>query len=295
MKIKRVFIIGGGGAMGRGIAQVCAQAGYDVTMQDINTEAQEKALKSIHWSVGKLVEKGKVQGTTEEITSRIITTTKLEDARDTDLIIESVFEDLELKRNIFHQLDEICPEAIMGTNTSAIPITDIAEGMKNPGGFIGLHFFNPVPIQPLVEVVRGLMTSEDTIQAGIEFCKSLGKETIRVNKDVYGFAMIRVDVASYVEAMKMVEQGVASVEDIDKGIRLGYGRAMGPFEQRDFAGIELGLTVLENIYMETGDSKFFPPAILRRKIKAGHLGKKVGIGWYRYDKDGNRIGPAEVW
>ena len=295
MEIKQVFIVGGGGIMGSGIAQVCAQSGYSVIMQDINTKAQAKALENIKWSVGKLVEKGKVQGTTEEITSRITTTTKLEDARDADFVIESVFEDLELKRDIFRQLGDICPVAIMATNTSAIPITNIAEGMKSPEKFVGTHFFNPVPIQRIVEVVKGLMTSEETMQAAIQLCHSLGKETVRVNKDVYGFALIRVDVVSYVEAMRMVEQGVASVEDIDKGIRLGYGRAMGPFEQRDFAGIELGLTVLENIYKETGDLKFFPPAILRRKIKAGHLGKKVGIGWYRYDEEGNKIGPAEIW
>ena len=295
MEIKQVFIVGGGGIMGSGVAQVCAQSGYSVIMQDINTKAQAKALENIKWSVGKLVEKGKVQGTTEEITSRITTTTKLEDAKDADFVIESVFEDLELKRDIFRQLGDICPVAIMATNTSAIPITNIAEGMKSPEKFVGTHFFNPVPIQRIVEVVKGLMTSEETMQAAIQLCHSLGKETVRVNKDVYGFALIRVDVVSYVEAMRMVEQGVASVEDIDKGIRLGYGRAMGPFEQRDFAGIELGLTVLENIYKETGDLKFFPPAILRRKIKAGHLGKKVGIGWYRYDEEGNKIGPAEIW
>jgi len=295
MEIKQVFIVGGGGIMGSGVAQVCAQSGYSVIMQDINTKAQAKALENIKWSVGKLVEKGKVQGTTEEITSRITTTTKLEDARDADFVIESVFEDLELKRDIFRQLGDICPAAIMATNTSAIPITNIAEGMKSPEKFVGTHFFNPVPIQRIVEVVKGLVTSEETMQAAIQLCHSLGKETVRVNKDVYGFALIRVDVVSYVEAMRMVEQGVASVEDIDKGIRLGYGRAMGPFEQRDFAGIELGLTVLENIYKETGDLKFFSPAILRRKIKAGHLGKKVGIGWYRYDEEGNKIGPAEIW
>ena len=296
MEIKKVFIAGGAGVMGSGIAQVCAQAGFDVVMQDINIEAQEKALKNIKWSVGKLVEKGKVEGTEEAITSRISTTTKLEEARDANFIIESVFEDIELKKNIFHQLEEICaPETIMATNTSAIPITNIAEGMQRPDKFVGTHFFNPAVIQRTVEIIKGLLTSEETMQTTIEFCQSMGKEVVRVNKDVYGFALVRIDVASYVEAMRMVELGVASVEDIDKGFRMGYGRAMGPFEQRDFAGLALGLEVLEKMYEETGDLKFFPPPILRRKIKAGHLGKMVGIGWYKYDKDGNRIGPAEVW
>jgi len=296
MEIKKVFIAGGAGVMGSGIAQVCAQAGFDVVMQDINIEAQEKALKNIKWSVGKLVEKGKVEGTEEAITSRISTTTKLEEAKDANFIIESVFEDIELKKNIFHQLEEICaPETIMATNTSAIPITDIAEGMKRPDKFVGTHFFNPAAIQRTVEIIKGLLTSEETMQTAIDLCQSMGKEVVRVNKDVYGFALVRIDVASYVEAMRMVELGVASVEDIDKGFRMGYGRAMGPFEQRDFAGLALGLEVLEKMYEETGDLKFFPPPILRRKIKAGHLGKMVGIGWYKYDKDGNRIGPAEVW
>lgn len=296
MKIKKVFISGGAGVMGSDITQVCAQTGYEVVMQDISAEALEKAMNNIKWSVSKLVEKGKVAGTVDEITARIRTSTKLEDAKDADFIIESVFEDIDLKKNIFHQLEDICsPQTIMATNTSAIPITNIAEGMKRPEKFIGLHFFNPAVIQKTVEVINGLLTSEETIQASTEFCQSLGKEIVRVNKDVYGFALIRIDVVSYIEAMRMVELGVASVEDIDKGFRMGYGRAMGPFEQRDFAGIELGLTVIENIYKETGDSKFFPPTILSRKVKAGHLGKKVGIGWYRYDADGNRLGAAEVW
>ena len=296
MEIKKVFISGGAGVMGSGIAQVCAQTGYDVVMQDISAEAAEKALNNIKWSVGKLVEKGKVEGTVDEIISRIITSARLEDAGDCQIVIESVFEDIDLKKNIFHQLEDICsPQTIMATNTSAIPITNIAEGMKRPEKFVGLHFFNPAVIQKTVEVINGLLTSEETLQASTEFCQSLGKEIVRVNKDVYGFALVRIDVVSYVEAMRMVELGVASVEDIDKGFRMGYGRAMGPFEQRDFAGLALGLEVLEKMYEETGDTKFFPPTILRRKIKAGHLGRSVGVGWYRYDADGNRIGPAEVW
>jgi 3-hydroxybutyryl-CoA dehydrogenase len=292
MEIKKVFVPGGGGVMGSGIVQVCAQNGYDVVMQDVNEKSLSKGLGSIKWSVGKMVEKGTVKGTVDEIMSRIKTSTKLEDARGAEVIIESVFEDTELKQGIFHQLEELCPGALMATNTSAIPITNIAAGMKHPDKFVGLHFFNPAPVQRAVEVVKGIMTSEETMQIASKFCQSLGKEIVRVNKDVYGFALIRVDVASYVEAMRMVEEGVASVEDIDKGIRLGYGRAMGPFEQRDFAGIELGLTVLQNIYDETGDAKFFPPRILRRMVAAGHLGRKVGIGWYRYDEKGNKLGPA---
>ncbi|MFC1907424.1 3-hydroxyacyl-CoA dehydrogenase family protein [Chloroflexota bacterium] len=293
MEIKEIMIVGGGGVTGAGVVQVCAQAGYSVIMQDINQEALAKGMDNIKWSVGKLVNKGDVKGTVDEIMSKIKATTIIEDARGADLVIEAVFEDLELKKDVFHQLSKLCSsETIMATNTSAIPITNIAEGMERPDKFVGIHFFIPIVMQPLVEVIKGKVTSEETMKIAIEFCQSLKKEVARVDKDVYGFAMVRIDMAGYVEAMKLLEEGVASIEDIDKGMRLGYSRAMGPFEQRDFGGLDLGLTLLENLYKETGDVKFFPPVILRRKVMAGHLGRKVGIGWYKYDEKGNKIGPA---
>lgn len=292
MKIKKVFIIGAG-RMGIGVAEVCAEANYDVTLEDTSDEILTISMQAIKRSVERAVEKRKVEGSVEEIISRIKTATNLEPAKDADIVIEAVFEDLELKRDIFRQLDQLCPEdTILATNTSGIPITDIAEATKRPDKVVGTHFFNPVPVQRIVEVVKGISTSQETMETAIEFCGSLNKEIIRINRDVQGFALVRIDIASYVEAMKLVEEGVASVEDIDKGFRLGYGRPMGPFETRDFAGLDIGLPVLENLYRETGDTKFLPPMILRRKIKAGHLGKRVGIGWYRYDEQGNRIGPV---
>lgn len=279
--------------MGIGIAEVCAEAGYDVFMEDVNPQMLAKGMQAIRRSVEKALEKGKVKGTVDEIVSRIKTTSNLELAKTADFVVESVFENLELKRDIFRQLDEICPaDTILATNTSGIPITYIAEATKRPDKVVGTHFFNPVPIQRITEVVKGLVTSEETMQAAMEFCRSLGKEVIRINRDVQAFALVRIDITSYVEAMKLVEEGVASVEDIDKGFRLGYGRPMGPFETRDFAGLDIGWSVLQSLYEETGDTKFLPPMILRRKIKAGHLGKRVGIGWYKYDAQGNRIGPA---
>jgi 3-hydroxybutyryl-CoA dehydrogenase len=292
MSIKKVFIVGAG-RMGIGIAEVCAEAGYEVVMEDINAEMVAKGMQAIKRSVEKAVEKGKVKGNVDEIVSRIKTTSNLELAKTADFVVESVFENLELKREIFRQLDEICPaDTILATNTSGIPTTYIAEATKRPDKVVGTHFFNPVPVQRVAEVVKGLTTSEETMERAMDFCRSLGKEIIRINRDVQAFALVRIDIASYVEAMKLVEEGVASVEDIDKGFRLGYGRPMGPFETRDFAGLDIGWAVLQDLYRETGDSKFFPPMILRRKIKAGHLGKRVGIGWYRYDAQGNRIGPA---
>jgi 3-hydroxybutyryl-CoA dehydrogenase len=292
MNIKKVFVVGAG-RMGIGIAEVCAEAGYDVVMEDVNPEILVKGMQAIKRSVEKAVEKGKIKGTVDEIVSRIKTVSQLELAKTADIVVESVFENLELKRDIFRQLDEICPpHALLATNTSGIPITYIAEATKRPEKVVGTHFFNPVPIQRITEVVKGLTTSEETMERAINFCRSLGKEIIRINRDVQAFALVRIDIASYVEAMKLVEEGVASVEDIDKGFRLGYGRPMGPFETRDFAGLDIGWAVLQDLYAETGDTKFLPPMILRRKIKAGHLGKRVGIGWYRYDEQGNRIGPA---
>lgn len=292
MEIKKVFIVGAG-RMGIGIAEVCAKAGYEVVLEDTSDEILAKGMQALKRSVERAEAKGKLEGTAETLLAHIKTTINLELAKEADFVIESVFENLELKRDIFRQLDQICPgDIILATNTSGIPITEIAEATKRPDKVVGTHFFNPVPVQRIVEVVKGIDTSEETIETAIEFCGSLNKEIIRINRDVQAFALVRIDIASYVEAMKLVEEGVASVEDIDKGFRLGYGRPMGPFETRDFAGLDIGLPVLENLYRETGDTKFLPPMILRRKIKAGHLGKRVGIGWYRYDEKGNRIGPA---
>jgi len=158
---------------------------------------------------------------------------------------------------------------------------------------VGTHFFNPVPMMRIVEIVRGLLTSEETMGAAERLCQSLGKETIRVNRDVAGFALNRINFPSTVEAIRLVEAGVASVEDIDKGMRLGFGRAMGPFETADLAGLDVGYHAMSAVYRETQDEKFHPPMLLQRKVKIGHLGRKTGIGWYRYDDKGNKLGPAD--
>jgi 3-hydroxybutyryl-CoA dehydrogenase len=294
MQVKKVFVIGTG-TMGSGIAQVCAQTGYEVIIEDINGDVLRRAINNIRWSVGKLIEKGGIKGSAEEILSRIRVTTDIQDAKEADVVIEAVTENLELKGDIFRQLGEICPpHAMLGTNTSSIPITYIAAATKRPDKVVGIHFFNPVPISRLVEVIKGLLTSEETIKDAIDFSHSLGKETIRVNKDVAGFALNRFNAPSTVEAIKLVEQGVASPEDIDRGVRLAYGRPLGPFELADLNGLDVAMTVLENLYQETGDPKFCPPMVLRRKVKAGQLGRKTGVGWYRYDEKNNKIGLAEI-
>jgi 3-hydroxybutyryl-CoA dehydrogenase len=293
MEIKKIFVAGAG-LMGGGIAQVCAQAGYDVVMRDLTDEIIAKGLKAIEWSVGKFVDKGKVQGTVPEIMGRIRGTTDLTDAKDADFVFEAVIEDLELKKALFSDLDKICPtHAIFGTNTSAIPITDIGEATQRASKVVGTHFFSPVPMMRILEIVKGLVTSEESMAVAEILGKSLGKETIRVNRDVAGFALNRINFPSTVEAIRLVEAGVASVEDIDKGMRLGFGRPMGPFETGDLAGLDVGFKAMSAVYKETQDEKFHPPMLLQRKVKIGHLGRKTGIGWYRYDDKGNKIGPAD--
>ena len=293
MEIKKVFVVGSG-LMGAGITQVCAQAGYAVTMMDIEHDMIQRGMKSIQWSVSKLVEKKKVEGTSDEIMGRITTTTSLEAAADADFVFEAVFEDLEIKTRVLSELDRICPPGtILGTNTSAIPITEIAEATKRPDRVVGTHFFSPVPMMRVVEIIKGLKTSEQTLKIATELCESLGKEIVRVNKDVAGFALNRFNAPATVEAIRLVESGVVSVEDLDKGARLGFGRPMGPFETADMAGLDVGLNAISAIYRETGDPKFMPPMLLQRKVKAGQLGRKTGIGWYRYDENGKKIGPAD--
>ena len=293
MEIKKIFVAGAG-LMGGGIAQVCAQAGYDVVMRDLTDAIIEKGLKAITWSIGKLVEKGKVQGTVDEILARIHGTTDLSAAKDADFVFEAVIEDLETKRAVFSGLDKICPtHTIFATNTSAIPITDIAEGTQSASRVVGTHFFSPVPMMRIVEIVRGLLTSDETMETADRLCKALGKETIRVNRDVAGFVLNRINFPSTIEAIRLVEAGVASVEDIDKGMRLGFGRPMGPFETADLAGLDVGFSAMSAVYKETQDEKFHPPMLLQRKVKIGHLGRKTKIGWYEYDDNGKKLGPAD--
>jgi 3-hydroxybutyryl-CoA dehydrogenase len=293
MEIKKIFVAGAG-LMGGGITQVCAQAGYEVIMRDLTDEIVENGLKNIRWSAGKLVEKGKAQGTVDEIMERIQGTTEFAGAKDADFVFEAIIENLEAKRDLFSELDKICPEhTIFATNTSAIPITNIAEATRRASKFVGTHFFSPVPLMRIVEIVRGLLTSDKTLETTEHLSRSFGKETIRVNRDVAGFALNRINFPSTIEAINLVEAGVVSVDDVDKGMRLGFGRPMGPFETADMAGLDVGFNAMSAVYQETQDEKFYPPMLLQRKVKIGQLGRKTGIGWYRYDDKGNKLGPAD--
>ena len=289
MEVKRVLVVGSG-LMGNGIAQVCAQAGIEVFLNDVSREALDKAIKNIEWSVGKFIEKGKLAEKKEAIINRITPITDLGSAKDIDLAIEAVFEQLELKKQIFEKLDQLCaPHTLLASNTSAIPISDLAAVTHRADKVLGLHFFSPVPMMQVVEVVKGISTTDKTTKIGQEFVKKIGKEAITVNRDVPGFAINRINFPSTIEAMNLVEQGVVSIEDVDKGLRLGLGRKMGIFETGDMVGLDVTYGALMAMYKETGDSRWYPPLLLRRKVKTGHLGRKTGKGWYQYDKDGNKV------
>jgi len=282
MSIKSVLVIGSG-LMGSGIAQVCAQSGINVMLQDASQAALEKAKKNIAWSVGKFVEKGKLNEDRETILDRIALVDKIESGIDPDLAIEAVFEKIEIKREVFKTLDECCgPDTLIASNTSAIPITELAAGTSRPEKVLGLHFFSPVPMMMAVEVIKGMLTTDQTAQIGKAFAEQIGKTPIMVNRDVAGFVINRINLPSSMEAMRLVEEGVATVEDIDKGLKLASGRKMGIFETGDMVGLDVTYGALMAMYQETGDPRWYPPLLLRRKVKAGHLGRKTGRGWYTY-------------
>ena len=296
MQVKKVIVVGSG-LMGSGIAQVCAQAGIQVFINDVSQAALNKAIKNIEWSVGKFIEKGNLTEKKETVVGRITTIKDLkkDQVQDVDLAIEAVFEQLELKQRIFEELDQMCsPNTLLASNTSAIPISDLAAVTQRAAKVLGLHFFSPVPMMQVVEVIKGISTADETAKIGQEFVIKIGKEPIMVNRDVPGFAINRINFPSTIEAMNLVEQGVVSVEDVDKGLRLGLGRKMGIFETGDMVGLDVTYGALAAMYKETGDSRWYPPLLLRRKVKAGHLGRKTGKGWYQYDKNGNKVKGSDI-
>jgi 3-hydroxybutyryl-CoA dehydrogenase len=288
MEFKKVLVVGSG-TMGNGIAQVCAQKGLSVVLSDISQDILDRAVKNIRWSVGKFVEKGKLTEDLETIMARIRTSTGFEAAAEADLVIEAVFEKVEIKHEVFKKIDALATDrTVLASNTSAIPISDIAAAVRRPENFIGLHFFNPVPMMNAVEVIKGIATGDEAFQAGAAFVRFIGKEPIMVKRDIAGFILNRINMLANMEAMRLVEQGVASPEDIDKGMCLAFGRKMGPLETSDMVGLEVQLMAYTNVYEDEKDARFYPPSILKRKVLAGHLGRKTGKGWYEYNPDGSR-------
>jgi 3-hydroxybutyryl-CoA dehydrogenase len=280
---KKLAVIGAG-LMGSGIAQVSAQAGYDVVLRDVTEEALARGLGGISASYEKFVAKGKLTAAeTEAALARIATTTDLDAVGEADIVVEAVFEKIEVKQEIFRALDKIAKQdAVLASNTSAIPITKIAAVTERPERVVGTHFFSPVPMMQLCELVRGYKTSDETLARAKAFAEEIGKTTITVNRDVAGFVTTRLISALVVEAAKLYESGVASAEDIDIACKLGFGHAMGPLATTDLTGVDILVHATGNIYAETQDEKFAPPEIMRRMVDAGVLGRKTGEGFYTY-------------
>lgn len=274
----------GAGLMGSGIAQVAAVAGWEVTLRDITAGALDRAMHGIEASLRRFADKGTISGDDlAAALSRIRITTELDEATGADLVVEAVFEQLDIKHEVFGVLDKICRDgAVLATNTSAIPITKIAAATQRPEAVVGTHFFSPVPMMRLCELVRGHQTSDATLQAAREFAEGVGKTCIVVNRDVAGFVTTRLVSALAMEAIKLYESGVASAEDIDVACKLGFGHAMGPLATSDLTGVDILRNAALNIYSETADPKFYPPELLSRMVDAGELGRKSGHGFFDY-------------
>ncbi|MEU7552592.1 3-hydroxyacyl-CoA dehydrogenase family protein [Streptomyces sp. NPDC044571] len=274
----------GAGLMGSGIAQVSAQAGWDVVLRDVTDAALTRGTDGIKASYDKFVSKGKMTAEDAQAAlARISTTTDLDAVADADIVVEAVFEKLEVKHEIFRSLDKLVrDDAILASNTSAIPITKIAAVTERPERVVGAHFFSPVPMMQLCELVRGYKTSDETLATTRAFAESVGKTCIVVNRDVAGFVTTRLISALVVEAAKLYESGVASAEDIDIACKLGFGHAMGPLATADLTGVDILLHATSNIYTESQDEKFAPPELMRRMVDAGDFGRKTGQGFYKH-------------
>ncbi|MFF6785450.1 3-hydroxybutyryl-CoA dehydrogenase [Streptomyces sp. NPDC012510] len=280
----RKLAVIGAGLMGSGIAQVSAQAGWDVVLRDVTDEALDRGIGGITASFDKFVGKGKLAAEDAEAAlGRITATTDLDAAADADIVVEAVFEKLEVKHEIFRTLDKIVrDDTVLASNTSAIPITKIAAATERPERVVGVHFFSPVPMMRLCELVRGYKTSDEALATAREFAESVGKTCIVVNRDVAGFVTTRLISALVVEAAKLYESGVATAEDIDLACKLGFGHAMGPLATADLTGVDILLHATSNIYTESQDEKFAPPELMRRMVDAGDIGRKSGQGFYSY-------------
>jgi 3-hydroxybutyryl-CoA dehydrogenase len=282
--VARKLAVIGAGLMGSGIAQVSAQAGWDVVLRDVTDAALTRGIDGIRASYARFAAKGKLEeADADAALARITTTTDLDAVADADIVVEAVFEKLDVKHEIFRTLDKLVgDETVLASNTSAIPITKIAAVTRRPERVVGTHFFSPVPMMRLCELVRGYKTSDETLATAREFAESVGKTCIVVNRDVAGFVTTRLISALIVEAAKLYESGVASAEDIDIACQLGFGHAMGPLATADLTGVDILLHAAENIYTESQDEKFAPPELMRRMVDAGDIGRKSGQGFYKH-------------
>jgi len=284
MQIRKVGVLGCG-LMGSGIAEVAARAGFATVVREISQEVVDKGLQKIHGSLGKAVDKGKLDAAArDQAVERLSGAVSLDALADCDVVIEAIVENLEEKRKTFTALDQLVkPEAVFASNTSSLTITQMAMFTRRPDRFVGLHFFNPVPVMKLVEVVRTLLTSEETFATACELARALGKEPIAC-RDNSGFVVNRLLVPYLLDAVRALEEGVASVEDIDKGMQLGCGYPMGPFTLLDFVGLDTTYYIANIMFDEYREKRFAPPPLLKQMVQAGRLGKKSGRGFYDYSK-----------
>ncbi|MCD6493546.1 MAG: 3-hydroxybutyryl-CoA dehydrogenase [Archaeoglobaceae archaeon] len=287
MKVDDVKVVGvlGAGTMGNGIAQVCAMAGFEVIMRDIKQEFVDRGMQTIKKSLSKFVEKGKISEDDMNATlSRIKTTLDLKDFENVDVVIEAVIENMDVKKQVFKELSEIVKreDAIFASNTSTLSITEMATVVKKPENFVGIHFMNPVPLMKGVEIVRGLLTSDETLNFAVEFVKRIGKEPV-VCKDSAGFISNRILMPWINEGIYVLYEGIATKEEIDKGMRLFTNVPMGPLELADLIGLDICLAAIETLHRELGD-KYKPCPLLKQMVRAGLLGRKTGRGFYDYTK-----------
>jgi 3-hydroxybutyryl-CoA dehydrogenase len=283
-KIKKVGVLGAG-LMGSGIAEVAARSGYETVVREVTSELTEKGLEKIRGSLNKAVERGKLEAAArDEAVSRLSGTVDLGAFADCDIVIEAIVENLEEKRKTFSALDEaVQKDALFASNTSSLTITQMSMFTKRPDQFVGLHFFNPVPVMKLVEVVRTLVTSEESFDRAFEFARSLGKEPVAA-RDNSGFIVNRLLVPYLLDAIRALEEGVGSVEDIDKGMQLGCGHPMGPLTLLDFVGLDTTYYIAGIMFDEYKEKRFAAPPLLKQMVTAGRLGKKSGRGFYDYGK-----------
>ena len=282
MQIKKVGVVGVG-IMGAGIAQVASQAGYQVIVREINEELLKKGLASINSFLSKSVEKGRLsQQDKDAVMGRIQGTLNLADFKDCDFVIEAVMENLELKKKVFAELDQVCPQhAVLATNASTVSIIDIARATKRPDKVVGTHYFNPVPMMKLVEIVKTIATSDETVKICQEYCRSIGKETV-IARDTPGFIVNRLGTPFMLEAVRMLESGIATRDDIDNAVKLGLNHPIGPLALLDLIGIDSVFYGASTIYDETKDPQYAPPVLMRKMVAAGWLGRKTGKGFYDY-------------
>ncbi|MGY0374419.1 3-hydroxybutyryl-CoA dehydrogenase [Clostridium sp. JNZ J1-5] len=282
--MKKVCVLGAG-TMGAGIAQAFAVKGYEVIVRDIKDEFVQRGLAGINKNLSKMVQKGKMEeAKKEEILSNITGTVDLNMAADCDLIVEAAVENMEIKKQIFAELDKICkPETILASNTSSLSITEVASATKRADKVIGMHFFNPAPVMKLVEIIRGMATSQETFDAVKEMSVAIGKDPVEV-AEAPGFVVNKILVPMINEAVGILAEGIASAEDIDKAMMLGANHPMGPLALGDLIGLDVCLAIMDVLYKETGDSKYRAHTLLRKYVRAGLLGRKSGRGFHNYAK-----------